>query len=180
MRLLSQVITVFLIAALFTGCGYTTRSLLPAHIKNIYIADFPNRIPITDEVSDRHRYKTYYPRLEIDVTDAIRDKFLFDGYLKVSQKQYANVILEGSLVDFRREPVKYDYDDNVEQYRIVIMVDMKYTDVKENKVMWQEKGFAGSAYFYTSGPQYESEQSAIVKAISDLARRVVDRTIDVW
>lgn len=166
--------------SVFAGCGYTTGSLLPAHYKNIYIENFANKIPITDEISDMNRYKTYRPLLEVDVTQAIIDKFIFDGNLRLTQKKDADIVLTGALVDFKREPTKYGYDDNIDQYRMAIFVDMEATDTKENKVMWTEKNFAGSDYYFTTGVQQKSEDSAITAALDDLARRVVARTIEVW
>jgi hypothetical protein len=162
------------------GCGYTTGSLLPAHIKNIYVEDFKNKIPIAQEVSEQNRYKTYRPLLEVDITEAIIDRFLFDGNLRVTSRKEADIILEGALVDFRREPTQYGYDDSVEQYRIAIFVDMKAIDTASGKPMWTENSFAGSDYYYTSGPEAESEDTAVTDAISDLARRVVERTIEIW
>lgn len=173
-------ITSLLITLLLGGCGYTTGSLLPPHIKNIYVENFVNKIPITEEVSDKHRYKTYRPRLELDITEAIIDKYIFDGHLRIAQKQDADIVLEGELVDFRREPTKYGYDDTIEQYRIAIIVDMKLKETKTDKIMWQEKGFAGSDYYYTTGSQAKAEDTAVTDAIDDLARRVVERTIEVW
>ena len=88
--------------------------------------------------------------------------------------------MTGALVDFKREPTKYGYDDNIDQYRMAIFVDMEATDTKENKVMWTEKNFAGSDYYFTTGSQQKSEDSAITAALDDLSRRVVARTIEVW
>lgn len=173
-------ISLLLICSLTAGCGYTTGSLLPEHLKTIYVENFTNNIVLTDETSDKRVYKTYRPRLEVDVTQAIIDKYIFDGHLKIVHKEDADMILEGALVDFRREPTRYGDDDNVEQYRIVIIVDMKITDVKNSKTMWHESSFAGNDYYYTTGSQAKSEAQAITDALEDLARRVVERTIEVW
>lgn len=169
-----------LIMPAFNGCGYTTGSLLPAHIKNIYVESFANSIPITDETSERMIYKTYRPRLEVDVTRAVIDKFIFDGHLRIAQKKDADVVLSGELVDFRREPTKYGSDDNIEQYRISIAVDMELKDVAENKTLWKEESFTGNEYYYRVGSQARSEDAAVSDAIDDLARRIVERTIEVW
>jgi len=172
---------IFLILAFLTsGCGYTTGSLLPSHLKNIYVDNFANKIPITEEATMQNRYKTYRPRLEIDVTEAIRDKYIFDGHLRITKQADADMILEGELCDFKREPTVYTYDDNVEQYRIAIFVNMSLKDAKTGKVIWQENNFAGSDYYYTSGSQTKSEDASVTAAIDDLARRVVERTIEVW
>ena len=175
-----RIIPLFVLLISISGCGYTTGSLLPPHIKNIYIESFANKISITDEVSERRIYKTYRPRLEVDITQAIIDKFIFDGHLRVTQKENADIILKGELVDFKREPTKYGFDDNIEQYRLAIIVDLSLKDAENGEITWQEKGFAGSDYYYTTGSQSKSEDSALTDALDDLARRVVERTIEVW
>lgn len=175
-----QILFSFFIMLSFCGCGYTTGSLLPPHIKNISVENFANKIPITEEVSDMQRYKTYRPRLEIDITEAIINKYIFDGHLRVTREEDANIVLEGELVDFRREPTKYGYDDTIEQYRLAIIVDMRLKDAKTGQIMWKENGFAGSDYYFLTGPQAKSEDAALTDAIDDLARRVVERTIEVW
>jgi len=173
-------IALALILSMCTSCGYTTGSLLPAHLKNVYIENFANKIPITEEVSYQQRYKTYRPRLEIDITEAIRSKFLFDGHLRVTQKEEADIILTGELVDFRREPIQYGYDDSIEKYRVVIAINMKAEDVGKKETMWREGGFSGDDEYYTTGSQAKTEEQAVTAAVDDLARRVVERTIEVW
>jgi len=163
-----------------TGCGYTTGSLLPPHIKNIYIGNFANKISITGEVSSQQRYKTYRPRLEIDITEAIRDKFIFDGHLRITREENADIVMTGELVDFRREAIQYGYDDSIEKYSIAIIVDMRVKDLKAGKLMWSENGFSGSDDYYTTGSEAKTEDQAVTAAIDDLARRVVERTIEVW
>ena len=173
------VLTIILVAGL-SGCGYTTRSLLPPHIKKIHVENFKNSIDITEETSDKTIHRTYKPRLELDVTKAIIDKFIFDGNLKIASAGDADTILTGELIDFRREGLRYDESDNIEQYRIVIVVRIKLEDLKENKIMWEFGGFAGSYDYYTIGSQAKSESAAINEAIDDLARRIVEQTIEVW
>lgn len=163
-----------------SGCGYTTRSLLAPHIKKIRVENFKNSIDITEETSGRRDYKTYRPRLELDVTKAVIDKFIFDGNLKIAQQEDADVILTAELIDFRREPLRYDEADNIEQYRMVILVRIELKDVKENKILWKYDSFAGSEDYYTTGSQAKSESTAIDEAIDDLARRIVEQTIETW
>jgi hypothetical protein len=176
--LICQLIVLALL--ILSGCGYTTGSLLPAHLKAINVENFANKIPLTDEVSDSYRYKTYRPLLEVDITRSIIDRFIFDGHLRVVPHKDADLVLEGDLVDFRREPTKYGYDDAIDQYRIAIFVDIRLIDTTTGKVMWSENNFAGSDYYFTTGPQQKSENAAVTGALDDLARRVVERTIEAW
>ena len=171
---------IILLLISFCGCGYTTHSLLPPHLKRIYVENFKNAIDITGETSEREVYKTYRPRLELDVTKAVIDKFIFDGNLKISRAEDADVILTGELVDFKREALRYDEADNIEEYRIVILVSIKLKDIKENKILWQFDRFAGSYEYYTIGSQAKTEATAINGAIDDLARRIVEQTIEIW
>ncbi|MBN1405998.1 MAG: LptE family protein [Candidatus Omnitrophica bacterium] len=176
----------FFLSALFflsislSGCGYTTHSLLPAHIKKIHIANFKNSINITQESTDRNIYKTYRARLELDITKAIIDKFIMDGNLKISSAEDADLVLTGELLDFDREPLRYDEADNVQQYRMVLLVSVTLKDVAQNKIMWQFGSFAGSHDYYTFGSQSQSDDSAVNDAMDDLARRIVEQTIEIW
>jgi hypothetical protein len=65
-------------AVLLSGCGYSTSRLLPAAYRTIYVEPLTNRIPITEEVSERFGYQANLPRLQEDVTRGVIDRFLFD------------------------------------------------------------------------------------------------------
>jgi hypothetical protein len=86
-----------------TGCGYTSHSLLPEHYKTIYVENFKNSINISAEQSDQRMYRGYTPGMEIDVTRAVRDGFLVDGNLKVAKGPDADLIMNGELIDFKRD-----------------------------------------------------------------------------
>ena len=89
------------------------------------------------------------------------------------------MILEGELVNYRKDALKYTGTDdrNVEEYRISITVNLKLVDVYKESVLWQLDGFVGDTTYFTAE---KSESTAISAAIEDLARRVVDRAVDVW
>jgi outer membrane lipopolysaccharide assembly protein LptE/RlpB len=180
MRLDNKIIP-FLVAAvlMISGCGYTTRSLLPSNLKTIYVENLVNKIKVTAESSDDRMYRAYRPGMEITVSKAIRDKYLMDGNLKVVSSEDADLILKGELVDFRNEALRYDRNDNVMEYRIRIVVNIELQE-RSGKTRWTESGFAGEWLYNTSGPQAKTEGSAIVEAEADLARRVVERTIEEW
>ena len=181
MKQVKNYLIIFVLAIFFvSGCGYTTHSLLPPHIKKIYVENFKNSINITDEGENRNLYKTYRPRLELDITRAVIDKYILDANLKIALPEDADCILNGELIGFDREALRYDEADNVEQYRIVIYVKIQLKDIKQNKIIWQYNSFAGSFEYYTTGSQAKSESTAVNEAINDLARRIVWETIEVW
>jgi hypothetical protein len=68
----------------------------------------------------------------------------------------------------------------VEEYRLNLVVNLKLWDNKENKLVWQENRFTGETTYFTMGPQAKSEDSAMNDALTDLARRIVERTVEQW
>ena len=170
----------FIAVFFISGCGYTTKSLLPSNLKTIYVDNLVNRINVTAEASDARMYRGYRPGMELEATRTIRDKYLSDGNLKIADREAADLILTGSLVDFRNEALRYARNDDIEEYRIRLVVNLEMKNAKDGKVRWTENNFAGEALYRTSGTLAKSETTAIKEAADDLARRVVERTIEEW
>lgn len=178
----------FVMTAVFllSGCGYTTRSLLPSNFKMIRVDNFKDDIKVYAEQSNVRMYRGYRPGMETDITKAIINRFLLDGTLKIASESNADLILKGELRDYSREPLRYSNnsayveDNNVEEYRIKLLVDIELINARTGEVMWTEKGFTGETTYFTVGGLAISESAAIVKAEDDLARRIVERTVEVW
>lgn len=176
-------VTSYLLLVTITGCGYTTRSMISNKFKTIYVVPFVSKVDITNESYAANKYKIYKPMLETDITKIITNKFLFDGNLRPTKQDYADLILKGELVEFRRDPLRYTENDEVEEYRLNLVVNISLWDKKENKLVWEENGFTGDTTYFTSfttAGVVKSEDVAINDALSDLARRVVERTVEDW
>ncbi len=169
-----------LILSLVSGCGYTTRSMIDPNIKTIYIKPFENKIDFGAQDSVYSKLRTYYPNLETDITSAVVDRFLFDGNLKIVKEDDADVILKGELVEYRREVLRYEEDEDVEEYRLNIVVNISLWSSKENQLLWQENNFTGDTTYFTSGSKAKSESAAIKDGITDLANRIIERAIENW
>ncbi|MBM3251434.1 MAG: hypothetical protein FJZ11_01455 [Candidatus Omnitrophica bacterium] len=169
-----------LILVFLSGCGYTTRSMIDPNIKTIYVKPFENKIDFGAEDSAYSKLRTYYPRLENDITTAVIDRFIFNGSLKVVKEEDADVILNGALAEYRRDVLRYDEDEDVEEYRLNIIVNISLWNVKEQKNIWAENGFTGETTYFVSGSKAKSESTAIKDGITDLARRIVERTVENW
>jgi outer membrane lipopolysaccharide assembly protein LptE/RlpB len=162
---------------LMTGCGYTTRSLLPENYKTIYVAPFENKIDYMNQ-DDR---KIYIPGLETKVRQAVIDRYLFDGNLHIGQENVADLVLKGQLLSFDRQELRLTTSEDVKEYRLLVTVALTLIDPADNnKVVWQEPSFSGEATYYVSGPLAKSESAAIDDAVNDLAQRAVARTIENW
>mgnify|MGYP001580965229 CR=1 FL=1 len=162
------------------GCGYTTRSMVSSKYATMYVAPFVNKVDITNETYTANKYRIYKPALETDVTKAVIDRFLFDGNFKPVKEETADLILKGELIEYRRDPVRYDDSDNVIEYRLNIVVNIILWDKLKDKMVWQENGFTGDTAYFTTGSNAKSEDTAINDALKDLAVRIVGRVVEQW
>ena len=158
------------------NCGYSTNLLVASGIHTIYVEPFKNNINYTSELQK----EVYVPLLEVKVRDAVINRFLFDGHIKIAAADKANLILKGSLIGYQRDVLRRTDSDNVEEYRLQVLVDLVLWDPEKEKVVWEERNFAGETTFFLTGPKAKSESSAIEDAVTDLGRRVVERTVEDW
>ena len=162
------------------GCGYTTRSSVTVNNPTIYVENFVNKIDITRETSDANIYYAYKPSMELDITRAIIDRFLLDGNYQIAQPGGAHFILKGQLIDFRREPLRYGTDDTVVEFRLHASCNIELYDREKKAKVWVENNFAGESTYRTTGEYAKSENTALTEAINDLAKRIVERTVEDW
>lgn len=163
------------------GCGYSTQSLLPSNYRKIYIEPFINRLSITQESTEIQRFATSLPRLEEDVTNEVIERFIFDGHLRVTtNRQEADLILSGELVDFHRQALRLNDQGTVEEYRLNLVANIALRDPKGGELVWEEAGFIGDTTYFLSGTSSKTETSAVQALLTDFAKRVVERTIENW
>ena len=163
-----------------SGCGYTTHSMVGSQYKTIYVTPFENKINITNPTEAENKYRLYRPMIETDITRSVNNRYLFDGNLRPLKEESADLILKGEVVDFRKDPLRYDNDNNVSEYRINLVVNLSLFDREANKMVWQENNFTGDTTYFVTGTQAISEDVAIKNALDDLSRRIVERTVEQW
>jgi hypothetical protein len=173
--MLRSVLSILLVLTI-AGCGYTTGSLLPSQYRKIAIQPFENKVGYVNE----NVQGVYVPLLETNVRTAIIDRFLFDGNLHIADADKADLVLSGDLTGFQQDTLRQDVNQNVQEYRLRIIVSLTMTDAATGKVLWKEPGFGGETTYFLTGPQSETQSAAIDAALVDLATRVVERTIENW
>lgn len=166
--------------ALLAGCGYTTRPGLAANIRTVYVKPFTNKMSLTQFVGDDARYPVYRHAMEVDITNAVLSRYQFTGLLRPAGADRANTRLEGELIGYRRDALRSDASQNVEEWRLSLFVNLKFIDQRTNTILWEESGFAGEATYFALGSNAESETAGLDRAITDLARRIVERTVEDW
>ena len=165
---------------LAAGCGYTTRPGLAPNVRTVYVKPFVNQIDFTTVDASNDRFPLYQHRMEVEISNAVISRYQFTGLLRPASADRADVRLEGELTQFRRDPLRYTSNEDVEEWRLNVVVNLRMIDQRTKEVMWEEPGFTGDTTYFALGARAESESGALSRAITDLARRIVERSVENW
>ena len=165
-----------------SGCGYTTRPGLASYLRTIHVKPFVNAIDLTQLATATNRFPLYRHGMETEVTKAVLNRFQFTGLLRPAGPERADCRLEGEVVEFRRDAVWYDADQHVEEWRLNVVVNVRFYDLHVVMEMpaWEENRLTGDTTYFERGAKTESESAALDRAIQDLARRIVERVVENW
>ncbi len=170
---------VWLAAMSLTGCAYATKSLLPENIQRVNVAPVKSSIDLSAEITDKTPFRVYRPGLEVEITNAIINRYIFDGTLKVASAEKADALLEATLVDYRRDALRYSEGEDIQEYRLSVTVEAVFKAKADGKILWSKR-IAGDTTFFLAGSRAISEDQAATRAVEDVARRVVEATIEYW
>jgi outer membrane lipopolysaccharide assembly protein LptE/RlpB len=150
-----------------SGCGYSWRGTLPEHIRTVAVPVFKN--------------KTSEPAVENFLTRAIVEAFSTNGRLRVVTPERADSILEGEVVGYEVQSVAFDPRVNVRQYRLIVTLNLRYRDVRQERVLLERAGLQERADFRVPGAVSETiarEEAAVRTAAAEIARSVVSLTLE--
>ncbi len=165
---------------LIAGCGYTTRPGVASHLRTVYVKPFVNKIDVTQLTTGDERFPIYRHRMEVDLTTAVVNRFQFTGLMRPAAMNRADARLEGDLVSFRRDALRYNASQQVEEWRLNVVVNLRFFDQTTQTLLWEEPNYTGDTTYFALGSNAESESTALDRAITDLARRIVERTVENW
>jgi hypothetical protein len=152
------------------GCAYGfSSSLLPGHIKTI-------AIPLLENQTDRGD-------LSSALADSLVEAFIDNHTLRVVGEKEADSVLEGVIREYRREPYTVDENETVQEYRVEIVVEVSFVDVRKNKVIWEEPRLSQwDTYNFVAvgGQPAESEEIGIGRVLAKLTNDIVNRTVEGW
>ena len=155
------------------GCGYTRKTVLPQEIKTIYVDTVKNAIQLENLFA-------YQPGLEIDITNAIIRRLQRDGILRVTTRDNADAVLNGKLIAYEQEGLRFTGLESIEEYRLFIVLDLQLVNNKTKEVIWKEPNFSGDAEYFVSSVRSLAREEATHRAVDRLARNVVDRIVEDW
>jgi len=161
-------VLVLAVAALGLGaCGYSFRGTLPSHVRTVAVPIFLNR--------------TQEPGVESIITRAVVQAFATNGRLRVTRPADADAILEGEITSYGVQGIAFDETLNVQQYRLLVVLNLRMRDVRRSEVLFQQTGVTEQADFRVVGPVSSTitrEETALSQAAAEIARSIVSLAID--
>jgi hypothetical protein len=175
------------LAAIASGCGYSTESSLDEKYQTIFVSGFQNKSREYD--------------LQAPLTNAVVRKFLNDGRLRVVGQNEADLVVTGTITGYKLSGLTFDDNDEVTQFEAFITANVTVTDARTGDVVWHDANMAGETSFTTRtigsssdrlrgnaqaflepvrSFQTSEENQAASEALERLAADIFYRTIDPW
>lgn len=157
-------ISLFLL--LIIGCTYSVYSSGYPHLKTISVRSFENN---TTEYS-----------LDEKVFNSLSNLFSNDARLSLVAIS-PDCILEGEILDYSNEIFSYA-GSTVDQYQVQILFSLRFTDLVDNKIIWQNSSLLLKETYSASDPNiiYKTEDSAQEKIIKDLFDLILSKSLEEW
>lgn len=143
-------------------CGYSTRALLPPHLRSIAV------LPVENQ--------TLKPGIEIFLTDTLLNAFRHDGSLRIAESEQADILLSCRISSYEKLPQAYSSAQEVATWRIRVTATVECEDRVRNCKLWSGSVTGEASY----DPATTDEDTGVVRALSQLGAEVVRRTLIAW
>ncbi len=160
-------LVLLVIVHFFSGCTYSFKGgSVPAHLKTV-------AIPL---VQDQSGYGD--PALRDNLTQQLVDRFTNDNTLQIADRNTADSMLEGVIVDVKDAPSVVQGGEQVAARRITVTVRATFEDLKLRKKVW-EKDFSNWGD-YASGGGLTQRNDGINEAVRKLTEDILNETVAGW
>ncbi|MFH1761328.1 MAG: LPS assembly lipoprotein LptE [bacterium] len=149
------------VCLVIAGCYSFSGSSLPAHIKSVCIPLCQN--------------ETLKPGIAEAIHESVSNEFIRTNLLRVVDKN-GDSELNITVSEYKNEPYTFDINANVQQYKVDIVIETSFINVKNYKPIYQGKLHGIGIYDLAS----ESEETGLQKAIKDITDAVVNNTVSGW
>ena len=152
-----------LLAIICAGCGvYTFNPKGKSEIQNIAIEPFENR---TGEFGLADR-----------ITEIVIDAFIVDGTMRIVPTANADAYLVGVLTRYERVPHKFDENDQVEQYKVLMNFEIALKNPKDDSEKWTQTMVQEGIY----DANEETEEDGQQRAGERLVEAIINKTTKSW
>jgi hypothetical protein len=155
-------VAIGLVVASLCGCYSFSGSGLPSGLRTVEIT----------QVVDRSRQTELADQATVKLTQ----EFLTNGALRPVDHD-AQSRVDTWLAGYSHSPQTYDLSGNVSRFRVTVTLEVKFTDLRDESILFESKNLDGS---YDYDPLKETEADAKVKALQAAVRKLVDNTVSGW
>jgi len=147
---------------LLACCGYSTRSLLPPHLRTFALLPVENA--------------TLQPGLGDQFEGVLNRAFTNDRSLRAATADDADLVLTTKVTSYSRTASVYDQNQNVQAYELSIAAQVDAHDQVRDESFFSEVVAQRVSY----DPSAEAEDAAAARCLDLLAKEVVRRVITKW
>jgi len=157
--------------ALNAGCGYSlygrgsSEGTLRHH--NIYVSIIKN--------------DTFEPMLDRELTRSLKEEIMQDGRWRLTDPEDAEYSLTGSVEHFDLEPLSYDPEERILEYRVNMRVSLTLRNSATDEVLWKDPDMESFAEYRVTQDITKSKikkGEAISKACKTLAEDFIIKAVD--
>lgn len=166
---MKPIFVVFLTSLLFLdGCAsYQMGAVRKLDFKTIYIENFKSDV---DE-----------PALENLVSTTIIKEFQRDGSIEVTDRDRADVILQGRITSFQMSPMRYSRENELTPTEASMTIGVKYTLTKKGQAKPYTKAEAsGNTSFFIGSDLQSDKRQGVPLAAEKIGRRIVSSLVEGW
>jgi len=164
-------LTFSVIALLFAGCaGYHVGPVRPKFMTGVETIAVPN-----------FKNQTLIPRVETLMAGAVVKQIQQDGTFKIANSDKADAILEGKIIEIRRNAARSVHGDvlSTREYRLTVRIEYTVTK-RDTGVVLNHRTVSGDTSFFVGGDVISDEQQALPLAAEQAAISLVSQISEGW
>lgn len=115
--------------------------------------------------------------LEQLLTSTVRDQFLKDGRLSLSESENANIKLLLKVIDYRNEVYSYTSEEEIKEYEISIQMSVTYINQSIDDTIWLNKVIIAKN---TYSAYNEDEEIGKERVIEDFSKDLISLMTENW
>jgi hypothetical protein len=165
------------LTAPLSGCGYSLAgrgSFLPEYIRTIGIPMFGNMSSLPD--------------VDRILTERVRNEFINRGrYRVVTERTGVDAVLAGDITGVTFAPAAFTEQQQASRYALVLTAKIEFTDLKQNKVLWQNPSVQFREEFEVSTSTVQDvtaffgqNADALQRVSTEFARTIVSAILEAF
>lgn len=153
------------LTVLATGCGYSTKSLYPDHIRSVQVEMFQS--------------KEFRRGIEFQLTEALRKQIDRSTPYKNAPQRKADTVLSGEVLEWRESTLGRDaITARPRETAATLTVRYRWQDQRTGKILLDQPRFVQTVTYVR--PTGETAYDGREEAVNKIARRIVESLERAW